>query len=59
MLGFIIGDLFTFAVLFNFTQNLDARLSFGITSVVVGLLGVTILFIVKEPDMKKLHSSSK
>jgi branched-subunit amino acid permease len=45
----------TFGILFNFTKNLDPKLSFAITAVVVAILGVVILAIVKEPNLKHLH----
>lgn len=56
MLGFIVGDLFAFAVLFNITQNMDPRIGFTIVAVFVAFLGLIILKIVKEPDLKKLHN---
>ena len=53
-MGFIIGDVITFGVLFNLTKHMSPILGFGIVSSLMLLLGIMFLTIVKEPDMKKL-----
>jgi competence protein ComGC len=57
--GFIFGDLFTFAVLFNLTKNMNPVYGFAIASFSVILIAISLLFIVKEPNMEKLHESRR
>lgn len=54
----MIGDLFTFGILFNFTKSLEPKISFAIAAYCAALFGLIFLFIVKEPDMKKIHKAS-
>jgi competence protein ComGC len=57
-MGFIVGDLFTFVVLFNITKHMDPKSGFGLASILSALLGLSFLFMVKEPNMKKIHRIS-
>ena len=57
-LGLIIGDLFTFLVLFNIIKGMTYYESFSVATTFVVIMAVVILFLVKEPNMKKLHRQS-
>jgi uncharacterized membrane protein YiaA len=45
-------------VLLNITKNLEPTMGFFIASMVVASFGIIYLFIVKEPNMRKLQASS-
>jgi len=54
-LGFVIGDLFTFLVLYNVTMGMDPSIQFGITGLCGAFAGIVVLFMIKEPNMDKIH----
>lgn len=55
-LGFVVGDLITFGVLFNITKNFEIVPGFGLVSTVVVILAFLFLIIVKEPK-NRYHSA--
>ena len=56
-MGFIVGDLICFGVIFNITAGLDKVLSFAIVSLIVSGFAMLFLFMIKEPNMKHLHET--
>ena len=57
-LGLILGDLLTFAVILSITKHLDIKVSFMVAACFVVAFSISFLFIVKEPNMKRIHEAS-
>mmetsp|Transcript_6594 Transcript_6594/g.5887 ORF Transcript_6594/g.5887 Transcript_6594/m.5887 type:complete len:82 (+) Transcript_6594:122-367(+) len=57
-LGYGLGELLTFGVLFTITKNMDPFDSFLTASLTISCFAFSFIFLVKEPDMKKIHMAS-
>lgn len=51
MMGLSLGVIMCLSVLFQLTKNLDPMVSWGIMSIIQILFSISLLYIVKEPDI--------
>ena len=49
VLGVVFGDLMTFAVVYNLTSDMDPVYQFTACSATIFLLGLSFLYLVREP----------
>ena len=52
--GVVFGDLLTFGIVYNFTESMDPIYSYGLASIVASVLVIILLFLIKEPNIKKI-----
>ena len=52
-IGYLFGETFAMAVLYNLTRKLDPFLAFSISAAVIVGFGILILLIVVEPESIK------
>jgi MFS family permease len=52
-MGYVLGETFAMAILFNLTRNLDPKFSFALVAAVIGGLGILVLFVIVEADSLK------
>lgn len=57
-MGIVIGDLITYGIIFTITKDMDPKYSFLFTAAITVCFAISFLFIVKEPDMHKIHRAS-
>ena len=56
--GFIIGNVYAFGLLFNFVKDLHPYLSFGIGAINLLFIGIILLILVKDPELDKIHKAT-
>ena len=54
--GYILGELFAMAILFNFTKTYDPRISFAIASIVILVIGMYFTSQVVEINQNQINS---
>ena len=57
-IGFICGDVFAFGILLNITRNMPPIESFSVTSVYILVTAITAFFMIKEPELNKIHQKA-
>ena len=55
-IGYYFGEMFSMAVLFNFTKDMRPIVSFSIASATIAVVGLVMVILTKEmkPDVKEL-----
>lgn len=57
--GFVLGEVFSYAVLVNITKNVSYEIGFGIASGILAVLTAVFYFLIKEPhEVKSIAASS-
>jgi MFS family permease len=54
-MGIVLGEFTTFAFLLNLSKYVNPEASFAITSSIILVFSIMFLFIIKEPNMRKIH----
>ena len=56
--GFVLGEVFSIGVLFNQTKNMTYYNAFLVAGGVVSLLGLFLLLVLKDPNMKQIRGGA-
>lgn len=57
-LGQILGELFTYSVLFTLSEMYEFKACYMIVAVIAALGSIALFFMLKEPDMGKIHEAA-
>ena len=48
--GYVLGELFCYSILYEFTKDLEPKSGFAIATAVSVILTIVLFFIIKEPS---------